>query len=228
MHACLLFSISHHRKNRTDLLIPLWYLLTSFWNRNKVKNNTVVSDSNDTTILTITCAQTSHLPTYLRLSIIQFYNNIIFILTLILKNTGMVIEICFQPIITYIGRFLNILFINKSIKNDIHFFFLAQGLWIHWGSCCAWWWGPLRMCQRTWREPSKPLQSPGRLDSLLSLRQGQDGSWASTRGSCPDYLSGARLPSAGQDDGPFGICFTLKSWFYNLHIILTFCTPNIG
>ena len=45
----------------------------------------------------------------------------------------MVIEICFQPIITYIGRFLNILVINKSIKNDIHFFFLAQGLWIHWG-----------------------------------------------------------------------------------------------
>ena len=102
----------------------------------------------------------------------------------------MVIEICFQPIITYIGRFLNILFINKSIKNDIHFFEDVSD-----------------DMERT----IKPLQSSGRLDSLLSLKQGQDGSWASTRGSCPDYLSGARLPSAGQDDGPFGICFTLKS-----------------
>ena len=124
----MLFSIPHHRKKKTELLIPLWYLLTSFWNRNKVLNNTVVSDRNDTTILTITCAQISHLPTYLRLSIIQFYNNIIFISTLILKITGMVIEICFQLIIT-LGDF-EYSFHQQKHLNDIHFFFLVHSrLW---------------------------------------------------------------------------------------------------
>ena len=30
-------------------------------------------------------------------------------------------------------------------------------------------------------------------------------------GSCPAYMSGSRLPSAGKDDGAFCICFSYKN-----------------
>ena len=57
-----------------------------------------------------------------------FYNNIIFISTLILKITGMVIEICFQLIIT-LGDF-EYSFHQQKHLNDIHFFFLVHSrLW---------------------------------------------------------------------------------------------------
>ena len=76
----------------------------------------------------------------------------------------MVIEICFQPIITF-GRFLNFLFHSISIQMIFISPFWYRGSGVTGGVAVLGSEGLWEGVKRTWRKPSKPLQSPGPFSS---------------------------------------------------------------